>query len=61
MTKASKRMVDMSPEAVATRLEEVRALYKLVVSLADATILGRTEDRRSNDNESQRETAHQTT
>ena len=35
--------VDMSAEAVAQRLEEVRALYKLTSSLGEAEVLGRVE------------------
>jgi hypothetical protein len=32
--------VDMSPDAIARRLEEVRSLYRLTMSLAKARVLG---------------------
>ncbi len=45
------RQVDMSPEAIAERLEGLRALYRLGASLARARPLGRVEDLRRADPE----------
>jgi hypothetical protein len=36
----AKREIDMSPEAIERRLEDVRALYRLCMSLAKAKIIG---------------------
>ena len=38
MTKTKAKSVDMSEEAIAARLEQVRALYKLMVSLKEIRV-----------------------
>jgi hypothetical protein len=50
--KKSDREVDMSPEAVASRLDDVRALYRLMVYLGQARPLP-PESEASNDSSSQ--------
>jgi hypothetical protein len=40
MTKKTSETIDMSPGAVAARLEQVRSLYLLGMSLSRARILG---------------------
>ena len=39
--------VDMSPEAVARRLETVQSLYELMVDLRGARVIGRVRDRKT--------------
>jgi hypothetical protein len=47
--KTKAEAVDMSAEAIATRLDEVRALYRLTVSLGKARILGPVDATRATD------------
>ena len=40
MTKKKTEPIDMSAAAIAARLEDVRSLYRLTMSLAEAQIVG---------------------